>query len=122
MRSIAQDLGLTFRLRVFTDATAAIGICRRKSLGKVRHRAVADLWVQDKIRAKDFGLLKIARSANPADMMTKHVDQATLARHLENLGLRLEHGRADSAPELTHAVVLLDHLNAWCSWPVFRRR
>ena len=32
--SIARDLDMNFSLHVKTDATAAIGICRRKGLGK----------------------------------------------------------------------------------------
>ena len=58
LRNLAADLGISFNLRVLTDATAAIGICRRRGLGKVRHLAVADLWGQDKVRAKDFELVK----------------------------------------------------------------
>ena len=48
LQSIAKDLGFTFKIRVHSDATAALGICRRRGLGKVRHLDVADLWAQDK--------------------------------------------------------------------------
>ena len=58
LQSVARDLGFQWPLRMFTDATAAIGICHRKGLGKIRHLAVADLWVQDKVRAGDFLLEK----------------------------------------------------------------
>ena len=51
-RSLAAALGFTFQLSVLTDATAAIGICRRRGLGKVRHLAVADLWIQDRVKPK----------------------------------------------------------------------
>ena len=50
--SVARDLGLHWKLDIQTDATAAIGICKRKGLGKIRHLATSDLWVQDKLRAK----------------------------------------------------------------------
>lgn len=66
------------------------------------HLAVADLWVQDKVRAKDFKLEKVAGPQNPADILTKHVDSPCLLRHLEGLDLYFEQGRADSAPALTH--------------------
>ena len=89
-------------LVVLTDATAAIGICRRRGLGKIRHLAVADLWVQDRVRSKDFDLRKVDGKPNPADMLTKHIDYPTLQRHLEFLGLVVEQGRAESAPALTH--------------------
>ena len=54
LRSLAQDLGFDFQLEILTDATAAIGICKMRGLGKIRHLAVADLWVQDRVRAGDY--------------------------------------------------------------------
>ena len=102
LRSLCRDLGLNLDLTVLTDATAAIGICRRRGLGKVRHLAVADLWVQDRVESKDFELRKVLGRDNPADMLTKHVDYPTMVRHLDKLGLTAESGRAESAPALTH--------------------
>ena len=100
MQTLCKDLGMHFDLVVLTDATAAIGICRRRGLGKVRHLAVADLWVQDKVKAGDFVLEKVAGSDNPADMLTKHVDAPTRTKHLKSLGLRLETGRSSLAPTI----------------------
>ena len=83
-----------------SDATDAIGISRRRGLGKVRHLAAADLWMQDHIRKGDFSLEKIAGSDNPGDMLTKHVPRELMAKHMTTLGLYSEEGRAASAPEL----------------------
>lgn len=102
MRSIAADLGFKVEIEVLTDATAAIGICRRRGLGKIRHLAVADLWIQDRVKAKDFILTKVLGSLNPSDILTKHTDRATLEKHLTALDLMLESGRPKSAPALTH--------------------
>ena len=41
-QAMAQDLGIDVDLHIRTDATAAIGICRRRGLGKIRHLAGAD--------------------------------------------------------------------------------
>ena len=101
--SVAKDLGLSWNLTVLTDATAAIGACRRRGLGKIRHLATADHWMQDKLRSGDFQLAKVAGQENMSDILTKHVDRATLERHLLSLGLRQEHGRAQSAPTLDHS-------------------
>ena len=57
-QSLAGDLGLKVTLGIHSDASAAIGICRRRGLGKVRHIAVGDLWIQEKLRNKDFQLHK----------------------------------------------------------------
>ena len=100
LQAIARDLGIELNLTVLTDATAAIGICRRRGLGKVRHLATADLWMQDRIRKGDFKLVKVAGSENPADMLTKHVDKPLLLKHTGTLGLSYESGRAASAPAI----------------------
>ena len=88
------------KIRVSTDAAAAIGICRRRGLGKIRHLATADLWVQDRIKKKDFELLKVPGVDNPSDILTKHVDRILLEKHLQAINLRYETGRAASAPKI----------------------
>ena len=95
---LAQHLGLSWKLDVQTDATAAIGICKRKGLGKIRHLATSDLWVQDKLRSNAFTLTKISGDVNPADCLTKHLDRSTLERHMARLSLSVDWGRAASAP------------------------
>ena len=47
LQSVAADLGLDLGLKVFADSSAAIGICRRTGIGRVRHLAVGQLWVQE---------------------------------------------------------------------------
>ena len=41
-QSMARDISIHRRLRVHSDATAAIGIARRRGLGKLRHLDVED--------------------------------------------------------------------------------
>ena len=101
LRAVADDLNIQVVLDVQTDATAAIGICRRRGLGKIRHLAVADLWVQEKLRLKEFQLTKVPGAANPADILTKHVDRQTLERHLRTMGMMMDWGRNENAPTLS---------------------
>ena len=70
-------------ITVQSDAIAAIGIMRRKSLGKVRHLDVTDLWIQDKIRSKQIRLLKVLGTDHVADMFTKYVDRSALEKALK---------------------------------------
>lgn len=100
LQSIAKDLGIDLSLHLFSDATAAIGISRRRGLGKVRHLATSDLWMQDRIRKGDFTLSKVLGTDNPADMLTKHIDKPSMAKHMAKLGLFYEEGRASSAPSI----------------------
>ena len=49
-QSLLEDFGIKVQLLIRSDATAAIGICKRQGSGKVRHLATADLWVQQLVR------------------------------------------------------------------------
>ena len=64
-QSIARDLGITVTLTLWADSSAAIGICQRSGIGRVRHLAVGQLWVQERIRDKTLRLRKVAGEANP---------------------------------------------------------
>jgi hypothetical protein len=102
LQSLAMDLGILLDREILTDATAAIGICRRRGLGKIRHLATADLWVQDRVRRGDFKLTKVLGTDNPGDLLTKHVARDVMLRHMERIGIRAESGRAKSAPTIEH--------------------
>ena len=98
--SIAADLGFTWVLTLQTDSMAAISICRRRGLGKIRHLATADLWVQDRLRAGDFKLVKVLGTENIADSLAKFVDRRTLCEHLATMGIRQQEGRPELAPKI----------------------
>ena len=117
-RSLADGVGMKLSLTVLTDATTAINICRRRGLGKIRHLAVADLWVQVQVKTKEFLLNNVAGKANPADMLTKH-DAGTMLRNLAAMGLELKEGRHALAPTPTHAIVLIDDV-PYDNFPIFR--
>ena len=85
-------------ITVHSDATAAIGIARRKGLGKIRHLDVTDLWIQDKIRSKQIRLLKVLGADNVADIFTKYVDRSTLEKALKNMNVLKVEGRPACAP------------------------
>ena len=99
---MALDLGIKLDLEILTDATAAIGICRRRGLGKIRHLHVSDLWVQDRLKKGDIKLTKVLGSENPADLLTKHVPRETMRKHMAFLNLVPEEGRPMPAPTLQH--------------------
>ena len=81
VRAILEDFGIQAEVHVKSDATAAIGMAHRLGLGKVRHLAVADLWIQERVRAGDIKLSKWPGKENPADQQTKHVAADDVARH-----------------------------------------
>ena len=99
IQTILRDLGFNVKIMIHSDATAAIGIARRKGMGKIRHLDVSDLWIQDKIRSGAIGLSKVDGSKNPADALTKYVDAGILQRSMTSLGLEVRQGRPEAAPE-----------------------
>ena len=98
--AVARDLGLDASLKLLADSSVAIGICRRTGIGRVRHLATGQRWVQERVRSGDFELCKHPGAENPADILTKPVHGDLLDRHMASLGLQWEAGRAASAPAL----------------------
>ena len=68
LQSIARDLGITYHIKMWSDATAAIGIARRRGMGKIRHLDVMDLWIQEKFTSKAASIDKVLGTENPADI------------------------------------------------------
>ena len=100
MQSVLTDFGEQVGLAVRSDATAAIGMVNREGLGKVRHLAVADLWVQEKRRMGVIDYGKVDGKENPADALTKGLDKETLDKHTKVLGMVRASGRHPLAPML----------------------
>ena len=88
-------------LRVWTDSSAAIGICSRQGLGKLRHLDTHTLWVQQAVRSRRFELKKVLGEENPADLFTKHsLSKERLEKLVELFDCQFREGRAASAPAM----------------------
>ena len=98
LQSLLRDMGWDLPIEIFSDATAAIGIARRKGLGKIRHLDVADLWIQDKIRTKALGLSKVLGTENMADVLTKYVNRKSMDAALKRMNMERQSGRPACAP------------------------
>ena len=101
-RSLLNDLGLQkLSSRVWTDSSAAIGICKRQGLGKIRHLDTQMFWVQRRVRNNDLDLYYVAGEKNPADIFTKpNIPQARMDCLLKSMGCEFREGRPACAPEL----------------------
>ena len=71
MKALIADFQRKVDIVIKSDATAAIGMARRLGLGRVRHLATSDLWIQQRLRCGDFSIMKHPGSSNSADLMTK---------------------------------------------------
>ena len=100
-RSLLVDLGLRLPCRVWTDSSAAIGICARQGLGKMRHIECHTLWIQQRLRQGDFELRKIRGEVNPPDLFTKYIESRPKLDQLISLfQCEFLEGRAAAAPAL----------------------
>ena len=104
-QSVAMDLGIKVRLRLRADSAAAIGICNRSGIGKVRHLAVGQLWIQERIRSGALLLAKIRGDLNPADACTKYLLAPVLLRCMAMVGAKVADGRSSASPELAADIV-----------------
>ena len=99
MLSIMEEFGITRKLVIKSDAVAAIGIVKRQGLGRVRHLAVADLWIQQKAKEGSIHFQKLPGKENTSDIMTKAVEAETLNRHMSSLGMDFREGRHKDTPD-----------------------
>ena len=99
-QALLKDLGIDAPLRVWTDSSAAIGICSRQGLGKLRHLDTHTLWIQQAVRLGRVDLRKVDGEVNPADLLTKHsLSRERLEALVKLHGCEYIGGRADSAPQ-----------------------
>ena len=100
-KALLQDLGVGAQLRVWTDSSAAIGICNRQGLGKLRHLDTHTLWIQQAVRTGRVDLRKVLGEENPADLLTKHsLSRQRLEKLVALHGCKYLAGRAASAPKM----------------------
>ena len=101
MIAVMREFGIECDLTVKSDAVAAIGIVKRQGLGRVRHLAVADLWVQQRAKGGEVSYVKLDGKRNTSDMMTKAVEKEVIMRHMQSLGLQWRSGRHEATPTFT---------------------
>ena len=71
--SIFQDINMIVKGRVLCDASAALGIVRRKGVGKTRHIDTGLLWIQQKNESKGAQIRQGTRPSQPR----RHVHQSS---------------------------------------------
>ena len=99
-QSLMRDFGVELPIRVWTDSSAAIGICTRQGLGELRHLDTHTLWVQQAVGTGAVDLRKVLGEVNPADLFTKHsLSRERLAKLVGLFDCKFLGGRAESAPE-----------------------
>ena len=81
LQSILNDFCLCGHVALKSDAIAAIGMVHQLELGRVRHLAVGDLWVQHHARSGKIRVSKMSGLDHPSDAQTKYLGPEPLLRH-----------------------------------------
>ena len=81
LQSILNDFCLCGHVAIRSDATAAIRMVHRLGLGKVRHLAVGDLWVQHHVRSGKIRVSKMSGLEKKSVAQTKYLGPELLLRH-----------------------------------------
>ena len=64
----------------------------------MRHLATADLWIQQKVRARELKLFKLPGKENPSDLTIKHKTAPEASKFMSMLGIQGLDGRPALAP------------------------
>jgi hypothetical protein len=79
------------------DATAGIGIASRRGAGRIRHIHTPALWLQRAVADRRVAMGKVAGTANPADLGTKHVDRNVITHAMATCGFVTLQGESNLA-------------------------
>ena len=100
-QALLRDFDLELPVRLWTDSSAAIGICSRQGLGKLRHLDTKTLWIQQAVRNGAIDVRKVPGVANPADLFTKHsLSSNRVCELLKLFSCDYRDGRPSAAPEV----------------------
>ena len=84
--SLLRDLGYAKKPVLAIDAQATEHILHRQGIGKLKHKDVAYLWIQDEIRSHRVRVRRFRSEDNVADLGTKPLSKAVIAKHCLALG------------------------------------
>ena len=82
------------------DASAAMGISKRRGPGKVRRIELSQLWLEANVINNEIEMREVKGEDNKADALTNHVDQRQTGQHMSWTGQSIERGRHELAPEV----------------------
>eukprot|EP00972_Heterocapsa_arctica_P085036 12530787-Heterocapsa_arctica.AAC.1 len=90
LQHLLEELGHPAPLRMHSDSSAARAIVAPRGVGRLKHLAVCELWLQDELRAGHLQIEKVGTGANYADLFTKFFNAARHNVLTKIFGLRAE--------------------------------
>ena len=101
---LAADWNIKMEGKLYVDSNAAIGVVHRKGNGELRHVKVGSLWIQEKVDEKDVEVRNVKGENNPADLLTKNVNQEKVERFCWMANQARTKGRADKGLKVAENV------------------
>ena len=87
LMSLLQELGFPVSITVQCDSTSALSMIKNPvQRQKAKHFNVVYHWVRECFSRKRLQYSHLSGDRQPADMFTKPLPQATLAKHLKEIG------------------------------------
>ncbi len=96
---------MELKIVLYTDATAALKSAEKLGPGRVRHLMTSATFIKEVIRRRKAQVCKVDTTKNPADSMTKYLDQQKLSAQLPMIGI------STGIPK--HRVEKLEKSNNW---------
>ena len=90
VKSLVEELGLKAELRVLNDNTSAVKLCFKKGIGRLKHIDVRCMWLQDAVRSGDLTIQAIRGVDNPADLLTKPLENKRFRDLARKIGFVFE--------------------------------
>ena len=86
VQTVAREIGLLLSSNVpislFTDSSAARSFVSRRGLGRMRHVATRELWLQEEVLSRRMVVNKVHGEVNPADLLTKYLGHQAISKLL----------------------------------------
>ena len=82
-----REWGVYLDARILGDSSPLQGLLERRGVGRIKHLAMKQLWLQGKVREKTVSFEKVPRENNPSDAMTHHWTKAEGLKHFCRLGV-----------------------------------
>ena len=86
LHGLFKFLGFVLSIQLETDASAAKAMSQRLGVGSVKTLEAKTLWLQEKIRERGIGVLKVGTLDNVADVGTKRLKGDRIAFLLKMIG------------------------------------
>ena len=88
LRNLIRHCGVPVDLDLLTDASAAVGVCKRQGAGKQKHLSIKQLWTQGQEARGELPISKLPRESNVADLFTHHGTKGELDKCLTAMSVR----------------------------------